>query len=575
MNFENASEVDQICWQLRYGEWRRSQNRARINALFNGAPPYTPAEQAENGIEFNINDLSGTRLAHDARAQQYSAFCKPGNYFKASTDWGPVHKKDAWSTIVTREVNRPMKRSLEYFEKYRSTIASNVLHGIGPSAWRDGDYWCPDPIGIDDVLIPANTLLTMRNLPFFAVHRSFTGPELKRLTRNAPEGKKTHNGWNMDLVESCLEWIDRETNTLMGTVYPEIWSPEKTQERIKGDGGVYASDNAATIEVFDFYFWNDDDKVEGWNRRMVLDCWATPTGAQGGLVRKGGDLYNRNKISFLYDSKTRKYATRREELITFQFADLSAVAPFRYHTVRSLGFLLFAVCHVQNRLRCRFNESVFEALMMYFRVKSMDDAQRALKVNLVNRGFIDDSLEFIPAADRFQVNAALVQLGLTENQRLIETNSASYTQNRNAMEDRREKTATQVMAEVNAMSSLIQAGLLQAYKYAEQEDMEIFRRFCKKNSPDPDVRSFQANCMKQGVPLKVLTSEAWDIEHDKIMGAGNKTLEMAMTQQLMEWYPRLDPGPQRSVMRKGILAVTDDAALAMDLVPEDPVKVTD
>jgi len=40
--------------------------------------------------------------------------------------------------------------------------------------------------------------------------------------------------------------------------------------------------------------------------------------------------------------------------VAFQFADLSAVAPFRYHSVRSLGWLLYAVINLQNRLRCKF-----------------------------------------------------------------------------------------------------------------------------------------------------------------------------------------------------------------------------
>jgi hypothetical protein len=249
---------------------------------------------------------------------------------------------------------------------------------------------------------------------------------------------------------------------------------------------------------------------------MILDSWASPTDPTGQLTRRSGDIFNRNKMEFLYDSGNRKYATKREQLVTFQFADLSAVSPFRYHSVRSLGFLLFAICHVQNRLRCKFNESVFENLNMMFKVKSMEEAQRALKLDLVNRGFIDESLTFVPAAERFQINAALAELGLGENQRLIETNSSAYTQNRNSTQAGGEKpTATQVIAEVNAMASLVSAALLQAYKYAEQEDREIFRRFCKKNSTDPDVRTAQANIMKAGMPLKYLTPEAWDIEHER------------------------------------------------------------
>src|SRR5262249_31626919 len=148
---------------------------------------------------------------------------------------------------------------------------------------------------------------------------------------------------------------------------------------------------------------------------------------------------------FLYNPHQKVFASRRQELVGFQFADLSAVAPFRYHSVRSLGFLLYGACTIQNRLPCKFHESVFEALCMYFRVRSLDDAERALKIDMVNRGFIDESVQFIPAAERWQVNAALVELGLRENTQLIQDNSSSYLQPTNYARDRTEKTKFQVM----------------------------------------------------------------------------------------------------------------------------------
>ena len=83
------------------------------------------------------------------------------------------------------------------------------------------------------------------------------------------------------------------------------------------------------------------------------------------------------------------------------------------------------------------------------------------------------------------------------------------------------------------MTSLTGAALTQAYHYQVFEYREIFRRFCRKNSIDPDVREFQARCLKQGVPQNMLVPEAWEIEPERVMGAGNKTLEMVIAEQLM------------------------------------------
>ncbi len=572
MNFKTASVIESLVWTMRLSDYPRAQNRARINSLFDGSPPYSDQEERENNVAINVNFLESCKVAHEARQQFTNAFCKPGKFFTARTDNGPAHKRAKWGTIVSNEVNRRMKRSPIYFENMRSKFALLVLHGIAPSCWENSYGWCPLSLGVEDVMIPSGTLLTLKNLPFFAIYRAYTAEELYRLTH----GPKRDPGWQMDNVKAALKWADAETAQLSGTTWPEVWSPDKMEQRIKEDSGLYASDAVPVISCWDFYWWNDDNKVQGWNRRIVLDAFGQP--GVGGVLpdntaRDKNIIGGRNQ--FLFDPGNKKYAMNIGEVLQFQFADLSAVAPFRYHAVRSLGFLLYAVCHLQNRLRCKFNEAVFEGLMMYMRVKSLDEAERALKINLISRGIIDDTVQFLSPSDRWQPNERLAQMGLIENQQIINENSASYTQNSNYSKPSVEKTAFQVRAELNATTALISAALLQAYQYQTFEYQEIFRRFCAKDSRDPDVRSFRIACLKQGVPAEALVPEAWDIEPERVMGAGNKTLELATAQQLMEWRPLYDPEAQRAILKMSTLAVTDDAGATDELVPETADQVTD
>lgn len=574
MNWDNAQLVDQLCYDMVLADWPRSQNRRRIQDLANGDPPYTDEQAEENNIEVNINDLSHTRLAHDARSQFNNAFMKTGNFATARTDLGPVSKRSEYGAIVTREWNRPMKRSIPYFEANRAKFGQNVLHGIAPSVWENEDSWCTRTVDIGDVLIPGKTLLGFQNLPFFAVRRSFTGIELEELTRKSVRDP----GWNMEMVDAALAWIDEATTTLMGNNWPEVWSPEKVAERRK-EGGYLASDNCPTLECFDVYGYIGDDPETGWVRRIILDSWSTPTltGINSYMMsRKKGYGGQDGVRSFLFTSRDRKVAQSWQNIVGFQFADLSAVFPARYHSVRGLAWMTFASCFLGNRMRCKFYEAVLEALMQYFKVRSADDVQRALKLNLVNRGFIDDTIKPVPAAERWQVNAQLVELGLADNLRVTQENAASWVQNQNYSRDRTEKTKFQVMAELNAMTSLVSAALNQAYQYQNFEDREIFRRFCKKNSGDIDVRKYQAACLRQGVPEDLLHNpDAWDIEHERVYGGGNKTMEMQVASWLMEQRDKFDPEPQRKILRDAVLAFTDDAPLSNELVPEEPVKITD
>lgn len=212
--------------------------------------------------------------------------------------------------------------------------------------------------------------------------------------------------------------------------------------------------------------------------------------------------------------------------------------------------------------------------MILMRIRSQDDMQRALSVNLVNLGFVDDSIQFIPASERYQVNANLAQMALVENANLISRNSSSFTARTpsSGSGDLKVPTATQWMGEESKVTQLVSAGLAMSFEYQRMEYNEIFRRFIKKNSTDADVKLVQAQCLKDGVPEKVLyNASAWEIEPERVMGSGNKTIEMAVAQQLMAYRNLYDPAAQRRILHQVTLALTDDASEADLLVPEIPV----
>ena len=569
MKFDSPGIIEQVCYDLRLADYVRGRNRSRINDLFNGTKPFPDDE--ENKV--NVNFLEGTVLAHDARSQLDGIFLKPGQFFSLRTDSGPVHKRPNYNAIVTREMNKLMKRSLHYFECFRGRFAMDILHGIGPAAWHNSECWCPEEVGIEDVGIPGNTRLSMRNLPFFYLYRSYTVPELKRLVRNEKEAKAS--GWNLELVNKCIEWVDKQSTQLYGANWPEVWSPEKVSERIKGDGGYYSTDQVPTIDTFDFYYWEDEGGAEGWRRRIILDAWSAPSGQMElskNLERKKDSDFMRN--SFLFNPGDRVYGSKLSEIVSFQFADLSSVAPFRYHSVRSLGFLTYAACHLQNRMRCRFSAAAFESAMQYFRVNSSDQAERALKVDLIDKGVIDNTVQFVPKDQRWEYDSSLMELFLNQNRALIDRHTSSYTaQAANSPGDR--KTKFQVMAEQSQATALVTSALNQAYKYQGFEYQEIKRRFMRPNSTDVDVREFRAACMRQGVPEEVLVAEAWDTEPERVLGAGNKTMEMTIAEQLMQMRNLYDPDPQRLILRRVTTAITDDPEWAAVLVPETPLKVSD
>src|SRR5271157_3276683 len=253
LKFDDARLLDSLSYDLVLGDFPRGLNRARIQELANGYPPYSDAEVEENGIVVNVNDLTHTRLCHDSRAQFNNAFQKTGNYFTCRTDSGPIHKRSQWGGIVTKAANRGLKKSIKYFERQRAKFGMLVLHGISPGVWETEDCVLARPVAVGDTLIPSNTELGFENLPFFMLRRSFTAVELQRLTCK----EKCDVGWNMPLVTKVMEWVDKETTTLRSTNWIESWAPERVSERIKEDGGYFMGDQVPTIDCFDIYGYDD------------------------------------------------------------------------------------------------------------------------------------------------------------------------------------------------------------------------------------------------------------------------------------------------------------------------------
>jgi hypothetical protein len=573
LKIKDASKVEELCWAMRLADQPRSVDRALIDTLFNGFPPYTQHQVQQNNIDVNVNFLEPTKLAQDARSQYETAYFTPNQYFQVRVDRGPSHKRDEWSEIITTQLRRAMKdgQSAQVYRRQKYSIFSQlVLHGSGPLVWGDREKWAPTMQAMADVLIPSRTLLTLENLTHFSIYRRYTAADLARKIN----GPNVDRGWKKEIANSCIRWAVKES----GQAIPGddmTWNQERVVADMKANSLFYASDAVPTINCFDFYYFDEESKDAGWKRKIVLDSPSiSEAGATKASVKEAKNILEK-RGQYLYDSG-RNYAPKLSEIINFQFADGSVVAPNRYDSIRSLGFLLYAVCHLQNRLRCSLTAASFEAAMQYFRVHSPEDVQRAIRINLGNKCVIPDNVQFVGAQERWKVDAQLIQTVMGLNRQSMADNSTAYTRNFGLSENEpREKTATQINAEVNAATAMVGAMLETSYGDAKFEYMEECRRFCIPNSKDPDVRKFRLRCLKDGVPEEILNPECWEISVERVMGSGNRELAQAQAQLIMSQYHLLEPDAQRIALRKFMFAVTNDAGVTELLVPQKPNMVTD
>ena len=131
----------------------RSGNRALINSLANGAPPWSAQEAEENHIATNVNFLDATELNLDARRHVSNAVCSANPLFSVNLDYGPIHRRMAWGKEIEKGINRPIIKSSDFYDLRDGVAGSMVLHGVGPTVWEDEERWLQTELGIEDVLM--------------------------------------------------------------------------------------------------------------------------------------------------------------------------------------------------------------------------------------------------------------------------------------------------------------------------------------------------------------------------------------------------------------------------------------
>jgi hypothetical protein len=558
MKFDSSGKVTEVVWNMRLADQERSEDRATLQRLYNGQPPFDATKAEENHNEVNRNFLEGTNLLANARRQWNQAFLSGSKYFTVHIDSGPKHKRTQWSRAITQWANRPLKRSRKQTDLIRAVGANLVLYGIGPSIWPDRHCIVPNPVPLSSLMIPSETTLDFENLEWFATFEELTPTQLYDRTH----GMRVDKGWNMPMVQQQLKnMAEKCMKSPSATSYQ--YMPERVEELIKQDRGFWNTDAVQTIDVWNFFFRECEDG-EGWYRRVVLD-WGEGGSVSDAISKNGDDS------GFLYTSGKRKYADTLSQILFSQFGDCSAVAPFRYQSVRSLGWMLWGVCELQNRLRCRFTEALFEQMMWYFRANGKSGFDRIKKAMFEHMGVIPDGINFVPAGERFTPNANLLQMGFGMNRQLMSENSASFTQDPNTGEGK-EMTATETMARVNAVNALVSGMLNLAYTYQEPLYREQCRRLCVEHPRDRMAREFRRNCLKDGVPPEMLDVDNWSIEPVRIMGGGDKTLQMATIQFLNGIRQNMGPQGQRLIDNLSVFAATDQAELAEEIAPLDENK---
>ena len=529
-NWKSPQKVVETIQSGDESEMERGINRTMINRAANNDPLIDDAEAKRIGMKiFNRWGEYMNSLSH-ARRQYMTNFVSQDTYFTISVPKAPEEHRSDWGDFFTEFINNVMKEGndeLAYFEVHHSKWAAVVAHGIGPIMWEDKYTWLPRFVAIEDLRIPTDTELSFRNLTWFAIRIPYTPGEL---SKKAFSNSKSKFKWDKKTVASILKNITECNTTMAENNYDFDSVPEKFEELRKQNAGFWSGDAMPTINLWNFYHIDDDGK---WHLKVV------PENNTQGTTPESDD-------TFICESEG-PVANHWSEILHVQFGDLNNKAPFLYHSVRSLGFALFEPCYWTDYTRCRLLQHTLDQFNILLRITDPVDRARAQVQVFQNMGVLQPGVTIVPANERHQVDANLVESVMGQTKQLQAEASTAYTQsidNGTA----REQTAFETGVKVQQNNATLSGLMLAARIYEKSACKEISRRFCLKNSDDPDVIEFQKACKTEGIPEEWIDIKKWRIEITMPLGGGNPTMAMVESENAMKLRPMLDPSSQTEAL---------------------------
>lgn len=560
MSYDDPGAVLNAILMMQMSQQLLMRNRTLIQGIMNGDTPYSDEEALAENINTNVNFLEGSRICSNATNQINRYFFGSDRFFTLNYDRGPSAFRQHVSGVVTKLVNKEIKRSRLYKSARESAHAQVVLHGPGPLVWRNRRSPLPTTAGMEDILIPSATLCDMSNLDMFAVYRELVWSQLW----DAAFGKTADPGWNKGYVTALLDTL---YHLGLQPIYQgNRWLfPEKLAEDYKEGASQTFSSSMPKALAWDFFY--RDQETGKWNRKMVLDYANIATIYPN--LKSSDSIMQQRQLLYQRDG----YADDWQEIVHFYIGNCSNKAPYRYHSIRSIGYLLYGVCMLSNKTQCRRSDAVFQAMLTLFRNVSEDNREKLGLIDLQNFGIVPDGVSFVRADERHEIDTALIDSQMAHLRQLMAESSSSFVPDMQSAlgAGGKELTATEALIRQNTSVTLTNAVLSQLGDQSLYEYRETWRRFCMPGNPDPVAVRFRDGLRKEGIPLKVLDFEAWNVQPETVVGSGNKASELTVTQALyQEMYPVVGPNAQRIILRRRWTALTDNPDEAMEAIPASP-----
>jgi hypothetical protein len=458
---------------LRTADEKSSINRARIDGMFDGAPPFDhskmTATNQSNRVNLNFNQA--LRLLDISLSAYVDLYSSLETFVEVKGTVGEVSERMEWEGIVSRELTALLRSWPEFHGNYLRLCTTFIKHGVGVAFFDSPEGWKFRVGGFQDILIPRQALASEASVDVAVGRRPYLLHELYAFIKD--EKAAAAVGWNVEEVRRVLAQNLRTTGS--GATSPGVFSDyEAIQAEFKNNDICTGVQNPA-IHVLHFWVREADGSVS-----HLMSAEDSPK-------------------DFLY-KKISRFDSPEQAYIFFTYG---VGTNGTYHSVRGLGQRIFSHIQTSNRLRC----VQVEGAMLASQAIIQPENQRALdELAFTSWGpfsILSPGVSIIEKAIPNLSNAVKPALDDLTMQLELNTDTMSTY---GPQQGSPYKNQTQVIADMDVTTRLSGATLNLFYASWNRLLREITRRVVTMKLPDKAVKEFRKRCAAQGVPDEFLKS---------------------------------------------------------------------
>ena len=507
-----------------------SRNRALIDGMFNGAPPFNANDLKEmgQGDRTNLDFGEAAALKEQALAGYYDLTNSVDKIARVRTSYGTPEQAAEWSEAISEEFHHTLKEWSEFEFNHQRLSDMFVSHGVAVSYFEDEIDWRYRVTGFNEFRIPRGTRASEGEIEVATVDREYRADELYAFIREPQVAEEL--GWDVKTVREALKRAcAADTTTSLGD-----W--ERLEVELKNNDIMWGTAKSKVVKVV--HMWVKE--FCGCVSHLIFLQEPLPTGPGA------------TKESFLYRKQDR-FESPTQCWVTFCYG----VGNGTYHGIRGLGFKIYPHIQVLNRLRCGMVDGALLSSSLI--VQPSDSSTRALDdLTLTYYGpyaLFPPGLKIVEkAVPNLQQNIIPV---ISDMAAQMQNNSGAY-QTRAVGGDNTARTAYEVRAQLQKESILSSASINLFYHPWKRLLNETYRRLARRgySANEPGGREaveFRKRCLKRGVPEEAIY-RVRSVEPVRAIGYGSPQMRMAAVDETMQIFGSLDEMGRINLLRDRIAA---------------------